>query len=334
METQNRVRHWLWALSLVALGACVPDKPPPQERILQADTIGLVQVWTKTPEPGYFIGPVGVTDKLALVTLERGFEGLLVAYTLATGDAVWEAPLSLREIGAISVDVSPGIVVITGIYGVTAYSTETGALLWRTQLGEGHVPVLTQLENDRARVYYGETLFEVALDDGRVEKSEALGSLVWRSSDVDLLRSLPNRTLGIERSTGKKLWERAAYTPTLSDNRPPQTLDSSDVIIPLEYRVCLLQLRTGEDKWCVRGVYMSNVELDSDKTEVYVLTEAFQLLQINALTGNIDGQAAFEPARLPGTGEHEEFLNFVGATGSHILIGFGDSNQLACLRRQ
>lgn len=93
----------------------------------------------------------------------------ITAIDIDNGKVMWKADLPLeRGGGAIGLlTFSDNVFVITSMY-IDAYEASTGNLKWSTQLGKGHVRVLSQIESSIIRIYYGDEIVEVDQETGSI----------------------------------------------------------------------------------------------------------------------------------------------------------------------
>ena len=86
----------------------------------------------------------------------------LVAIDVRTNITLWEQKLPVERnvrAGGLFADESTVFVVTT--FNVDAYEAITGEPKWSAALGAGSVSIISQLDSDVVRIYYGDRVYEV-----------------------------------------------------------------------------------------------------------------------------------------------------------------------------
>jgi outer membrane protein assembly factor BamB len=309
--------------------------PPPEEplritRTLASSTKDVSILWLRQDIPTLI-----ATDAEGIAYATRLFgKNNLIAFDIKSGSTKWMIDLPFELGGAVGIFAGQNTVfVITGSY-VNAYEKTVGELKWSLKLGDGHVSVVSQLDDSVLRVYYGDTLFEIDPETGIVLASKPKRDLIWITGNIEFHTSSANRLTAFDGNSNQRLWnlDRSFF---ISEGWKPKESEEGVLIVgyqalmsnSLIREICALNLRTGKYNWCHTENYISDIAIDRQSQIGYVMRADFVLEEIDLSTGSILGEIRFLPNTLP-----EEMLRFsysysVTLNDSIVIVSFGDSSQ-------
>jgi len=259
----------------------------------------------------------------------------LVAFDIRTGATKWKVELPLeRGGGARGLLADRNAVFVATSLVVDAYEATTGKLMWSTKLGGGHVSVISQLDADLVRVYYGDKLYELDPETGKMLTEIPKGATVWVSGNMSF-HALPADTLiALDKQSGEQLWTND-HLFYIDEGQEPQAIGTDILIVSRESAqewnyargICALSLHTGAYNWCRAETYLSRMAIDHQSLLGYALRGDFVLVTVDLRTGNILGETSFLPSTLP-----EELLSFahtysVTFSDGVVVAAFSDSGQ-------
>ena len=194
-------------------------------------------------------------------------------------------------------------------------------------MGYGHVTVIPQLDSGLLRIYYGDDLLEIDLESGKVLTTTPKDTVVWVSGNAVLKALGSNQFTVLDKQTGKSLWTKCDMCDMfdIDEGREPQDIGEDILIVGYnDKRICALNLRTGEDKWCRPEAYISKVAVNLQSQLGYAMRSDFVLVTIDMQTGNILGETRFLSSE-----PNKEYLGFVSIVFSNgvVVVSFYDSGQ-------
>jgi outer membrane protein assembly factor BamB len=249
----------------------------------------------------------------------------LIAINVKTGTVVWKVELPFERSGArggLLADQDTVFAVPGG--SVDAYEAKTGELRWSTRLGDEHVSIVSQLDSDRVRVYYGDKLFELDSESGKILTVLPKDDIVWISGDVVIKESPAYQLSAFNKQTGEPLWinNQGFYVRT---GWEPQEIGRDNLIVGFVRGICALNLQTGEYSWCHPEVDISKMAIDYQSGLGYGMMDDLVLLTIDLQTGNVLGETTFfssEPIN-----EQIGFMSFITFSDGVVMVSFSDSGQ-------
>ncbi len=258
----------------------------------------------------------------------------LVALDAGNGAEKWRISLPFERSGVRELLTDGKAVFAATTLGVDAYDAATGALMWSTTLGAGHVSVIPQLDAGLVRIYYGDVIYEIDLETGSILSSEPKETTIWIIDGIALRSSPTNELAAMDRESGEQLWAKGQPF-YINEGQGPQDLGPDILIVGREPAptanyargICALNLRTGTDNWCRAETYLSEIAIDRQSQSGYALRDDFVLVTIDLQDGSIVGETSFLPNALP-----DDLLNtsrrYSVTLGDRVVVvAFGDSGQ-------
>jgi outer membrane protein assembly factor BamB len=216
-------------------------------------------------------------------------------------------------------------VFVVTTYEVDAYDAKTGVIKWSSPLGQGHVSIMSQLDSNVLRVYYGDQIYELDSGTGKILSVMPKGATVWISGNTVL------RGFGaFDRQTGKLLWSEG-YPFYLNEGIEPEDLGTDFLLVAMEpgstfiRGICALDLHTGLHNWCRPEEFNSLMGVDPQSQVGYAVRGDFVLLTIDLQTGKVLGETSFISSEL--TGKELGSVSPVMVSDGIVVISFGDSKQ-------
>lgn len=258
----------------------------------------------------------------------------LVAFDMQTGDVDWKVDLPFEQQSARAILANDHNVFVVTTYRVDAYSAATGDLMWSTLLGTGGVSVMGQLDTNIIRIYYGDKLYELDPDTGRILTSESKGNILWVSGHVALHLLPTNQLVALDALSGQQMWT-SDHAFRISEGQEPQRAGTGIFIVArapafdsaYANGVCALSLQTGGYIWCLDGIYVSRFAVGPDSQVGHILRSDFVLVSIDLRTGSILGETRFLPVVLPKELEQHSQNYSVALSNGVLAVAFSDSGQ-------
>jgi outer membrane protein assembly factor BamB len=249
----------------------------------------------------------------------------LMALDVNDGSVIWRTELPLeRGGGARGLTANQDAVFVATSIFVDAYKTDTGELKWSTRIGDGHVSVITQLDSNLIRVYYGSNLIELDPEIGAITSITPKNDIVWKLGNRTLQVSLSNYLTSIDEQTGSLLWtnDRLFY---LDEGQDPLSIGNDNLLVGFLRGVCLLSLQTGEYIWCRPEINIANVAVDYKSQRGYAMRSDLVLLTIDLQTGEVLGETRF----LSNEPINEQFVpvSSIAFSDGVVVVSFSDSRQ-------
>lgn len=256
--------------------------------------------------------------------------GELLAIAADTGTILWERQLPTAEMGVVAL-----LAADASIYTVTPttafrYEVKSGAKLWSTRLGDGHVALNLQRTAGVLRVYYGSRIIELAPETGMVLSDTASDGIEWIEQDVEIHNVQSNqgtRMVAFDHRTRAELWNSDEIPFVRMEGVPIHGLGGTLIVPTAKRGICALDLRLGIYNWCRHEEYISNTDVDADTMLGRAVTQGFTLTTINLISGEILEQIQFLPKELPPDLRPMEYSYTVSASRNTVIASFGDSNQ-------
>jgi outer membrane protein assembly factor BamB len=309
-------------LLIVWLGQLWLERPQPSiTRTLGSSTQRVNVLWLSQD----ISAPV-VTNEKGMVFAISATRDSLVAIQAETGTTTWETPLSFEERDVRSMLVNQNIVFLVTTLTVDAYDAETGQLKWSTKLGQGHVTIMSQLDARVLRVYYGDQIFELDAETGKILNSQPKGDIIWISGDTVL-----KVFSAFDRQTGKLLWNQGPPF-YLDEGIEPKGLGIDTLLVAQRpgssfiKGICALNLRTGQHNWCRPEEFSSVMAVDQQSQFGYAMRSDTVLLTIDLQTGHILGTTSFLSSSTPTPKEIGAFSSIAASNGV-VVVSFSDSKQ-------
>jgi outer membrane protein assembly factor BamB len=249
----------------------------------------------------------------------------LMALDVNDGSVIWRTELPLERGGGARglLANKDAVFVATSIF-VDAYKTDTGELKWSTRIGDGHVSVITQLDSNLIRVYYGSNLIELDPETGAITSIMPKNDILWKLGNKTLQVSPSNYLTSIDEQTGSLLWtnDRLFY---LDEGQDPLGVGNDNLFVGFLSGVCLLSLQTGEYIWCRPDIDIANVAVDREAQRGYAMRGDLVLLTIDLQTGEVLGETRF----LSNEPIDEQFVpvSSIAFSDGVLIISFSDSKQ-------
>ena len=249
----------------------------------------------------------------------------LKAVDISKGTTKWEVKLPLeRGGGADSLLADQNTVfVVTSIF-IDAYEATTGKLKWSTRLGQGHVSIFSQLDGDVVRVYYGDKVYELDSESGKMLATTPKKATAWVSDNIVFQISSTYQVIALDRQSGEILWSNnnGFY---VDEDLEPINIGKGNLLVGSVKGICALNLRTGEDSWCRPEINISKVAIDYQSRLGYGMRDDLVLLTIDLQTGSVLGETSFLSSRPI----DEQIGSVASITFSNgvVIISFSDSGQ-------
>lgn len=178
-------------------------------------------------------------------------------------------------------------------------------------------------------MYYGDTLYEIDSDTGKLLSTIPKDNIVWISGNI-VLKAIPSSQLSaFDKQTGKLLWDKDHLFP-IDEGLTPQYAGGDVLIIPYGYSssfikgICALNLRTGESNWCRPEAFESMMTIDRQAQHGFAMRSDSVLLTIDLQTGSVLGETSFlssEPK------QEQPGLTTITTGDGIVTVSFGDSLQ-------
>jgi hypothetical protein len=256
----------------------------------------------------------------------------LVAIDGRSGAILWQVNLPLEQGGgAEGLFVNQNTVFVVNTLNVIAYESKTGEFKWLTKLGYGHVPILSDLDSGAVRIYYGDVLYEIDSNTGKILHKTPKATTIWVSGNVVLQKPSNNYLDAFDNKTNKLLWTKSLsfYVDNMWE---PQNINK-DILLVGDTRgpswnsttgVDALNLQTGEYVWQRPETYLSRIAIDHQSQRGYIVREDFALVTIDLQTGNVLGETSFLTSAIP---EQRSLFVSIAFGNGIVVISFGDSEQ-------
>lgn len=250
----------------------------------------------------------------------------LIAIDAQTGATVWKLPLSFEHSDIRSLLANQNTVFIVTTLTVDAYDAKTGQPEWSTGLGQGHVSIMSQLDSNVLRIYYGDQIFELDSGTGKILSVMPTGATVWISGNTVL------RGFGaFDRRTGKNLWNEGIPLFYYGEGVEPRDLGPDILLVAsapgsrFSQGICALNMLIGQYNWCHTEGFNSMIAVDHHSGLGYAMREDFVLLTIDLQTGKVLGETSFLSSN--STSQERGSVSSVVVSDAVVVVSFGDNGQ-------
>lgn len=227
------------------------------------------------------------------------------------------------------------VFVITSIE-IDAYKATTGELKWATNLGYGRVSIFSQMDSGMVRVYYGDKIFEIDSETGKILTSKPKESVIWVSGNIALHTVSANQLSAFNRQTGDTLWIKT-QSFYIDEIQTPQRLSEDALMVGYKSAgtsshvkgICSLNLQSGEYNWCRPEIYISKMAIDQQSQQGCAVRDDSVIVTIDLQTGNVLGETRFSTSILPARdlpNQQPLFVSLACKNGT-MVVSFGDSRQ-------
>jgi len=331
MNFSQRFRVWLsrrgvlfLVVVLIILLTALPswlDRPKPRIiHILGSSSRHVDVLWFKQDDISNLIA-TNIEGMAFTMDLARDN---LIAIDIRSGTPIWKVEIPFERSGARSLLADHNTVFVVTTLSVDAYEATTGKLKWSKILGNGHVSIMSQLDSGKVRVYYGDTVFEIDSETGKMLATFPKNNIIWVSSDITLQETPAYELIATSKKTHDLLWinNRGPY---LAENYYPIAFGNDKLIVSRINGICMLYLETGEYSWCHPEIDISNFAIDYQSQLGFGMRDDLVLLTIDLQTGRILGETSFlsnEPIS-----DQNGFLSFITYSNNVLMVSFSDSRQ-------
>ena len=315
-------------LILTSCRPSIPTPPmPPRDVAAASSEVYVAWTYENARSDGYPLA--GGTDSMMYV-YRVVQDGELVAIHSDTGLVAWVRPLLAKEKDIQSLAQWRQLVLAASNTELTAYSTTTGGTHWQTHLGDGHVPVILQVDADVLRVYYGDRLFEADPVDGSILRDTPIEDILWIQGTA-VIHAPPsaNEMWATNAGSGELLWQSNESPFLRKEWSIPAASGQGSLLVRLsDGSICELSISTGTYRWCRDDGYLSNVAVDAQGEVAYSLTEGFALQALDTQKGDLLQSIQFLPSALPESLRDHGFWYSVATSDEEVSVLFGDSWQI------
>lgn len=214
----------------------------------------------------------------------------LFAFDAKTGLTYWETDLSFEQSGmrVFLGDVSS--VYIVSSINVNAYDAKTGNIRWSTKLGDGHVAIEAQLDGDLLKIYYGNRLYEIEPETGKI------------------LYIKPGVAHG-DYPTFKIVNDEFLLTGSTSGG------------------LCAQGAKTHKLLWCHPDIDLNLITIDEVCGLVYAMPDDNILQVINLFTGDVLGESTFTRSIPVDEKDDNRYVPVLFYGDGVVVVSFVDSGQ-------
>lgn len=261
------------------------------------------------------------TGSMLVVVTAGGDE--LIARDLLTRKTVWKTNRPSTRPGARGLVVYENMIFVSSSVAVDAYNLTSGELVWTTFLGEGHVDVILQIDSEILRVYYGDYMYQIDPLTGFVLSKSEKEKTLWVAENILFKRLDDCEVEAVNNRTGEVLWKQCDPFFVGEGKEPLKTEDHKLVVSMPNDGICSLNLANGQQYWCSREVYISNVALDFQSVRAYAMREDFSLVVIDLMSGATQSTIDFS------TNIESDDLTYSKLVYSDgvVIVYFADSGQ-------
>jgi len=305
--------------------------------------LGVYQIWLERPQPrithilGSSTQHVDVLwfkqeDVSNLVAANAGGvafmmplgQDRIMAIDTKNANIVWKVELPFERSGARGLLANQNTIFTVDSTRADAYETTMGELKWSTELGDGHVSVIPQLDSNVLRIYLGDKLIELNSETGKILTTIPKDTKVWVSGNIILQTSPANQLTALDKQSGEILWtnDRLFY---IDEGQEPINIGDNNLIVGFVGGICALNLRSGEYRWCRPEIYISDVAIDYQSQLGYAMREDLVLLTIDLQTGDVLGETSFLSSQ-PIDEQIGSMSSIIFSDGV-VIISFSDSGQ-------
>lgn len=248
----------------------------------------------------------------------------LIALDVRSGTAIWKTKLQFEHSGVKNLLTNENTVFLVTSISVDAYDSITGKLKWSRKLGEGHVSIVSQLDSDKVRVYYGDKLYEIDTKTGEILSNIPKDDIVWISNDILLRETSTNKLVAVSKRTNEVLWTND-QEPYITDDHKPRDIGEGNLVVGFVKGICRLNMQTGEYSWCRPEIDISKLAVDEQSHIGYAMRDDLVLITIDLQTGKVLGETNFLSNRA--INEQIGFFSSMAFSDGVVIIAFSDSSQ-------
>lgn len=248
----------------------------------------------------------------------------LTAINIKSGTALWKAEIPFERSGADSLLADQNTVFVVTSVSVDAYETKTGKLKWSTRLGDGHVSIVSQLSSPIVRVYYGDKLYEIDSETGKILAMLPKNNIVWISDNVVFEETPAYQLRALNKQTGDLLWSSSRWFDVRT-GQEPQDIGKDTLIVGFVRGICALNIRSGKYDWCHPEIDISSIAIDYQSQLGYAMREDLVLLTIDLQTGSVLGETSFLSSK-PINKQIDTVSSIIFSDGV-VVVYFSDSGQ-------
>lgn len=327
------VRLIVFGIAFLALwiNRTPPEEPLRVVRNLSSSSREINVLWVRENIP-----PLIKADSEGVIFATQLYgDGILEAVDAVSGSPLWKIDLPWELGGAVELLVDAKMVYVTSSTHMNAYDKKGGKLRWSVELGKGHVSIVSQLDGEILRVYYGDKIFEIDTEAGEIITSKPKEDIIWIIDDL-IFRMSPAGQISAFDHRSKQIWNELRPSFFISDEWAPQKSAADALVIgnralssySLIEEICVLNLQTGKCNWRHREYYISNIAIDEQSQLGYIMRDDFVVEGIDLETGNVLEEIHFSPSVLS-----EEMLRYshrysIALSDDVLAISFSDSDQV------
>lgn len=300
------------------------------------------QIWLKRPQPriSHVLG--SSTQHVDMLWIKQGdtsnnvaanadgvifmmpiTEDSITAIDAKSANTIWKVELPFERSGPRGMLADKNTIFTVDSTRADAYETTTGELKWSTELGDGHVSVIPQLDSNILRIYYGDKLIEIDPKTGKILGTASKGITAWISGNIAFQIS-EIKAIALDRQSGKKLWT-SNHGFYIDEVQEPINIGDDSLLVGLNNGICALNLQTGKHKWCRPEVDVSKIAIDYQTGLGYGMREDLVLLTIDLQTGDILGETSFLSSQP--INKQIGFMSFITFSNGVVIVSFSDSGQ-------
>ena len=248
----------------------------------------------------------------------------IMAIETKNANIVWKIELPFERSGARGMLADKNTIFTVDSTRADAYETTTGELKWSTELGDGHVSVIPQLDSNVLRISLGDKLIELDPETGKILTTIPKNATVLVSGNIILQTSPANQLIALDKQSGELLWtnDRLFY---IDEGQEPINTGNNNFIVGFVKGICILNLQSGKYSWCRPEIYISDVAIDYQSQLGYAMREDLVLLTIDLQTGNVLGETSFLSSQP--IDKQIGFMSSITFSDGVLIISFSDSGQ-------
>ena len=251
-------------------------------------------------------------------------EDSISSIDVKSSSTLWKIELPFERSGARGMLANTDTIFTVDSTRADAYETTTGELIWSTELGDGHVSVIPQLDSNVLRIYLGDDVIELDLKTGKILSKIPKDTKIWVSGNVILQTSPSSQLIALDKQSSEILWtsNRLFY---LDERHEPLDIGRNSLLVGFTRGVCALNLKNGEYYWCHPEIYISDVAIDYQSQLGYAMREDLVLLTIDLQTGDVLGETSFLSSQP--IDEQIGSMSSITFSDGVLVISFSDSGQ-------
>lgn len=272
---------------------------------------------------------------------QRGFDGSLTAFDIATGQIIWQTLLADPRYSSRIGNAYQGAerLYLAYSFRVQAFSLQTGEMLWQSPelfTRTSHWFCNWDTENP-LKLYASKNL---PYDNETISFDPPTGAILSRDPNSDYpicerngqieFVKTPQALLAVDQITGQTLWERVESQRPYDQMEEPVFL-GEEMLFQVGYpriEILRVEIQTGKTTWRTEREYVSSMAILG--SWVLALRQDGVLVALDIETGEMVGALTFEGKPLEvGTGSY-----WVVANDPYVLLFFSDNQELIVLKKQ